>query len=43
VVLREKANRLALSIGERFIKEYKNIEKIEDIIKIMKAQNECII
>jgi 5-methylthioribose kinase len=41
VVLREKANRLALSIGERFIKEYKNIEKIEDIIKIMKAQNEC--
>jgi len=37
VVTREKANRLALNIGEQFIKEYKNIEKIEDIIKIMKV------
>jgi len=37
VVTREKANRFALNIGERFIKEYKNIEKIEDIIKMMKV------
>lgn len=35
--MREKANRLALKIGERFIKEYKNITSIEDIIKIIKA------
>jgi len=37
LVTREKANRLSLNIGERFIKEYKNIEKIEDIIKMMKV------
>ena len=34
---REEANRLALKIGERFIKERKNVEKIEDIIKTLKA------
>ncbi len=34
---REIANRAALKIGERFIKEYKNINAIEDIIKIIKA------
>jgi len=37
VVLREKANRLALGIGGRFIKEYKSVQTIEDIIKMMKA------
>ena len=34
---REEANRLALSIGERFIKEYKYINAVEDIIEIIKA------
>ena len=33
---REKANRLALKIGEKFIKEYKNIETIEDVIGMLK-------
>ncbi len=35
--LREKANRLALSIGEKFIKEHKNITDIEDILELLKA------
>ena len=34
---REKANKLALKIGDKFIKEYKNIKDIQDIIKIIKA------
>lgn len=34
---RQKANMLALKIGEKFIKEYKNITDIKDIIKIIKA------
>lgn len=33
---REKANRLALKIGEKFIKEYKNIKTIEDVIGMLK-------
>ena len=33
---REKANRLALKIGEKFIKEHKNIETIEDVIGMLK-------
>ncbi|MEN8302753.1 MAG: S-methyl-5-thioribose kinase [Campylobacterota bacterium] len=33
---REKANRLALKIGEKFIKEYKNIETIKDVIGMLK-------
>lgn len=36
-VIREKANRLALRVGERFVKEYKNITTINDIIKLIKA------
>ncbi len=35
-VNREKANRLALKIGEKFIKEYKNIKTIEDVIGMLK-------
>lgn len=35
-VMREKANRLALKIGEKFIKEYKNIKTIEDVIGMLK-------
>jgi len=34
--LREKANRLAISIGERFIKEYHILNNIEDVIKLIK-------
>ncbi len=34
---REKANRLALKIGEKFIKEYQNILAIDDVIKLIKA------
>jgi len=33
---REKANRLALKIGEKFIKEYKNIQTIQDVIGMLK-------
>ena len=33
---REKANRLALKIGERFIKEYKDIKTIEGVIGMLK-------
>lgn len=36
-VLREKANRLALKVGEYFVKEYKNITNINDIFKLIKA------
>ncbi len=35
--LREKANRLALSVGETFIKKHQNITKIDDISKLLKA------
>ena len=35
--LREKANRLALRVGEQFIKNHKNITKIEDILELLKA------
>ncbi len=35
-VLREKANRLAISIGERFIKEYHILNNINDVIKLVK-------
>jgi 5-methylthioribose kinase len=34
--VREKANRLAISIGERFIKEYHILNNIEDVIKLIK-------
>lgn len=35
--LREKANRLALQIGEKFIKNHTNITQIEDILELLKA------
>jgi len=35
---REEANRFALKLGERFIKEYKEIRNIEDIIKIIRTK-----
>ncbi len=35
--LREKANRLALHIGEKFIKNHTNITQIEDILELLKA------
>ena len=34
---REKANRLAISIGERFIKQYHTVMNSDDIIKLIKA------
>ena len=33
--LREKANRLAVDIGERFIKEYHSLNTIDDVIKLI--------
>ncbi len=35
--LREKANRLALDVGEKFIKNHTNITQIEDILELLKA------
>jgi len=35
--VREKANRLAISIGERFIKQYHTVMNSDDIIKLIKA------
>ncbi len=35
--LREKANRLALDVGEKFIKNHTNIIQIEDILELLKA------
>ena len=35
-VVREKANRLAVSIGERFIKQYHTVKTIDDIIQLIK-------
>ncbi len=35
--LREKANRLALKIGETFIKQHKNITNIDDIFQLLKV------
>ncbi len=35
--VREKANRLAVAIGERFIKEYNILNNIEDVIKLIKG------
>lgn len=34
--VREKANRLAVSIGERFIKQYHTVKTIDDIIQLIK-------
>ena len=36
-VLREKANRLAVSIGERFIKQYHTVKTTDDILKLVKG------
>lgn len=36
-VVREKANRLAIEIGERFIKQYHILNNMNDIIKLIKA------
>ena len=35
--LREEANRLAISIGERFIKQYHTVMNTDDIMKLIKA------
>ncbi|MEA3455175.1 MAG: S-methyl-5-thioribose kinase [Campylobacterota bacterium] len=35
--LREKANRLAVDIGRRFIKEYQSVDHIDNAIKLMKG------
>jgi 5-methylthioribose kinase len=35
--VREEANRLAISIGERFIKQYHTVMNTDDIIKLIKA------
>ena len=35
--LREKANRLAVSIGERFIKQYHTVKNTNDILKLIKG------
>ncbi len=37
--IREKANRLAISIGERFIKEYNILNNINDVIKLVKEEH----
>ncbi len=34
---REKANRLALKIGEKFIKEHQNILTMDDVVKLIKG------
>ena len=36
-LLRQKANRLAISIGERFIKQYHTVKTIDDIMKLIKG------
>jgi len=35
--LREEANRLAISIGERFIKQYHTVNSIDDIMKLVRG------
>jgi len=35
--LREKANRLALEVGERFIKQYHTVKTIDDIMKFLRG------
>ena len=35
--VREEANRLAISIGERFIKQYHSVMNIDDIMKLIKG------
>ncbi len=35
--IREKANRLAISIGERFIKQYHTVQNTDDILKLIKG------
>ncbi len=37
--IREKANRLAIGIGERFIKEYNILNNINDVIKLVKEEH----
>ena len=34
--LREKANRLAIEVGERFIKQYHTVMNTDDIMKLIK-------
>ena len=36
-VLREKANRLAISIGERFINQYHRVQTTDDMIQLIKG------
>ena len=36
-VLREKANHLAVEIGERFIKEYHTVKCADDMIKLIRG------
>ena len=35
--LREKANRLALEVGERFIKQYHTVKTVDDIMKFLRG------
>ncbi|MEA3433117.1 MAG: S-methyl-5-thioribose kinase [Campylobacterota bacterium] len=35
--VREKANRLAISIGERFIKQYHTVKSVDDIMKLVRS------
>ncbi len=37
--IREKANRLAVEIGEQFIKQYHSLNSIEDVMRLIKEHN----